>query len=86
MYPTLVDLIRAGAIATLCKFHQKIGGKDDQWDKVREYTGREFREVDSAILDQLVEKAKQARCAADAFRVLDKKCTLDACEIPSMEI
>ena len=82
---TVTDMIKAGALSALCRYHHSIGGEDDQWERVREFAYREFREIDSAAIEQLLSKAKAARCAARLFRTMPKHATLRPIDLPTLD-
>lgn len=69
------DMIAAGALGALCMYHYRTGLGDNEWDKVREFAGREFRDVEPAVLDTLVDMCKQAREAGKGVKTCDP-CTV----------
>lgn len=83
MHTVLENLVAAGAIGQLCRHHCRVASKPDAWDIVKLTAYRDFREIDPHVIDQLVEKAKQARNAAELHSRLTANGRLRNCDIPS---
>lgn len=86
MRATIDDYIRAKAIRALCTYFESTGGRDADWILVREYAYREWEGITPEILEQLIELAKQSRCAANLQSALRPGETLDRCNIPGEEL
>lgn len=85
MSRTLQDLIKAGALSQLCRYHHKLGGSDDDWQRVSDFAYREFREIDTATIDRLIAKAKDARRAARLLGACSRNVALRPIDIPTMD-
>jgi hypothetical protein len=85
MHQTLADLIKAGALTSLCTYHAKIGGRHEDWPAVHVFALREFRMQDPAIVEQLVNMAAKARECAATFAASSKKTKLDKATVPGSE-
>lgn len=80
MPTTLNDYVQAGAIASLCKYHDNIGGRDADWIPTAAFAYREFRSATPAVVESLVRMAKAAKLAADC------QCSLQPGECLNVDI
>lgn len=70
MHATLNDFVKAGAICSLVKYHDHLGGRDADWIPTKAYAYREFRDAPSEVVESLVRMARASKLAADCQNAL----------------
>lgn len=85
MRGTIADLVKAGIIGQITRYHHDVEGPEGPWDKTTEFAFREFRDLDSLTIGKIIEFARGACLAARLHKLCNPAEPLPADMVPKTE-
>ena len=73
MATTVKQLVRAGAVGTICLKYYQLRGKKDRWERVEQWARSEFSDASQQTIRAVIERCKRSARLADRINRSPKR-------------